>query len=67
MPNDPLLTTAEAAKVLGRDQSTIARWARNGTLPTALRAPGIRGSRFFLRSVIEAKAAETAAQTEQAA
>ena len=50
---DDLIPTAEAADILGRDVATIARWVRNGQLTPAVKAPGLRGARFFRRSDIE--------------
>ena len=49
-----LLSTAEAAALLGKSPATINRWAEDGTLPVAFRAPGIRGARFFTRDAVDA-------------
>jgi len=48
-----LLSTAEAAALLGKSPATINRWAEDGTLPVAFRAPGIRGARFFAAAEVE--------------
>ena len=48
-----MLTTSEAAKALGVEVSTVARWANEGTLPIAFKAPGIRGAMFFDPAEVE--------------
>ena len=48
-----LLSTAEAAALLGKSPATINRWADSGALPVAVKAPGIRGARFFTAAEIE--------------
>ena len=48
-----LLSTAEAAALLGKSPATINRWAEDGTLPVAFKAPGIRGARFFAAEDVE--------------
>lgn len=48
---DRLLTTAEAAELLGVGLSSVKRWADDGTLP-CVRTPG--GHRRFWRSAVEA-------------
>lgn len=50
---DELLSTAEAAALLDKSIATINRWADSGALPVAVKAPGIRGARFFARGVVE--------------
>jgi excisionase family DNA binding protein len=40
--NDPLLTPREVAEILGVRTTTIARWAREGTLPASLTPGGHR-------------------------
>jgi len=47
MSNSELLTTAQVAERLGVSVKTVARWANAGTLPTAVKAPGLRGARLF--------------------
>lgn len=42
-----LLTTREVAEALGMRPRAIARLVENGTLKPVLKAPGIRGARFF--------------------
>lgn len=39
MPQDPLVTTAQAAKELGIAPSTMAKYARRGILRPAVRLP----------------------------
>lgn len=58
---DNLLTTKEAADLLGVSVATINRWADKGDLTVAAKAPGLRGARLFRRIAVEDKAAEAAA------
>lgn len=58
-----LLSTAEAADAAGMSVATINRWADAGKLPVALRAPGIRGARFFRRKDVEAIARDEGSAT----
>lgn len=44
---DDLLTTAQAAEVLGVTVRTVARWADSGRLTPAVEFPGLRGPRMF--------------------
>lgn len=57
-----LVSTAEAAEILGVDVSTVNRWAADGRLPEAMRAPGARRPRIFSRTQVEALKAERAAR-----
>lgn len=51
-----VIPTAEVAKITGKSVATIHRWADTGRLPVAVKAPGIRGARFFrLEDVQQAK------------
>lgn len=52
-PNDPLLTSAQAAAVLCVSQETIRRWMRKGALRYELIGPGGR-LRRLRRSVVRA-------------
>lgn len=54
MSNIELLTSAEVAQRLGVDVRTVARWANSGRLPTAIKAPGLRGVRMFRPEDVEA-------------
>lgn len=53
-----LLTTRQAAEVLGESISTVTRLANLGTLTTYAKAPGVRGARLFRRSDVERVAAK---------
>lgn len=59
--DNTLITTAEAAELLGVTPSTVNRMAATGRLPQAAKANGIRGARMFYRSDVEALAKEPAA------
>lgn len=57
MHNDPdtqLVGTAEAAQILGKDVSTVARWVRLKKLSPVAKLPGLTGARLFNRSDVEA-------------
>jgi excisionase family DNA binding protein len=47
------MTTAEVAARLGLNTRTVARMARDGRLPPALKFPGIRGPYMFDPVVVE--------------
>ena len=49
--DDPLMTPSEVARVLHVGASTLARWARDGDIPSVT-LPG--GHRRFRRSVVAA-------------
>ena len=49
----PLVTTREAAEILGVSVFQVARLAQRGELRTAVQAPGKRGARFFDRADVE--------------
>lgn len=53
MAADGRMTTAEVAERLGLHVHTVARMARDGRLPHALKFPGIRGPYMFDRTVVE--------------
>ena len=42
-----LITTAQAADMLGCSIKTVLRWAERGDLPVAVQLPGIRGARMY--------------------
>lgn len=46
---DDLLTTAQAAQLIGVTVRTIARWVDAGKLSPAVDFPGLRGPRMFRR------------------
>ena len=59
---DPdLVTTAEAAQMLGVSVATVNRRADKGEIPVAAKAPGKRGARLFRREDVQALAKERAA------
>lgn len=51
-----LITSAEAAQILGKGVSSVNRDAQLGYLPYALKLPGKTGAYLFERVVVEAKA-----------
>lgn len=52
---DDIVSTAEAARILGKTVSTVNRWAAEGKLVAVLQMPGETGARLFRRADIEAK------------
>lgn len=56
-----LLTTAQVARILGVSVATVNRWADSGELPTAFKAPGLRGARLFHTTEVEARRTTQAA------
>lgn len=52
-----LITTAEAADILGVTVSTVNRWAVAGRIAIAVQGPGRRGVRMFRRDHITTVAA----------
>lgn len=50
--NDTIITTAQAAAIIGVTDRTITRWADSGDLPIVGRTVG--GARRFNRSEVEA-------------
>ena len=42
-----LLNTEQVAARVGKDPSTVNRWAKSGKLPVALKLPGLRGDNLF--------------------
>lgn len=49
-----LLPTAEVARLLGRDVSTINRMVTAGDLTPAVKGPGVRGAYLFHRADVDA-------------
>jgi predicted site-specific integrase-resolvase len=49
-----LLTTSEAADLAGVAVSTFHGWVYAGRIVPAMKAPGLRGAKFFRRSDVEA-------------
>lgn len=62
--NDEVLTTAEAAAVLGCSVPTVTRMARDGRLVMLRKLPGLRGDRLFERSEVDRAAAARAQGTD---
>lgn len=51
-----LVTTAEAADLLGVSIKTVLRIAERGELPVAVRVPGLRGPRMYRLADVQALA-----------
>jgi len=56
-----LITTAEAASILGRPIATVNRWALSGRLVPVTQLPGRTGARLYRRADVEALAKSVAA------
>ena len=56
-----LISTAEAAETLGVSVRTVNRWADEGKIVPAGKAPGIRGGYLYDPAEVERVAKETAA------
>ena len=65
---DQLITSAEAAEILGVDRSTLTRWSDprlrddERKLTAVRKLDGLRGPKLFRRTDVEALAAELAAE-----
>jgi transposase len=55
-----LISTAEAASILGVEPATVNRWVARGDLAVAAKLTGLRGANVFHRREIEQVAAERA-------
>lgn len=53
-----LVSSAEAAQMVGVDRRTFNRWVTAGRVPPAVEAPGQTGTRLFERAVVERFARE---------
>jgi excisionase family DNA binding protein len=51
--NEALMSTAQAAVMLGVDPATITRWVRQGRLAPAFKGPGRTGGFMFYRTDVE--------------
>lgn len=63
MRNDSprLLSSAEAATILGIHQTTVSGWVASGRLKAAHKLPGLRGAYLFAPSEVErVRATQTA-------
>jgi excisionase family DNA binding protein len=58
---DSLVTSFQAAVMLGKSPRTIQRMADSGALPFVQKLPGPNGAYLFNRTQVEALAAETVA------
>lgn len=58
MGSDELMTTAEAATFLKLSVPSVQRLAATGVLREFVKAPGLRGPRFFHRDELARVAAE---------
>lgn len=68
MPQNDLITTAQACEVLGgMHPSTINRWVQMGKLAPAHKLPGARGANLFRRRDIEKLAIKIAREKTGAA
>jgi predicted DNA-binding transcriptional regulator AlpA len=62
-PPCDIIPTREAVKICGyAEPSTLIRWIDKGRLPYLVKLPGKRGAYLFDRAVVEAFAAERAAE-----
>jgi excisionase family DNA binding protein len=53
-PEEDLIGTAEATRILSVDKTTITRWVAAGRLTPALKLPRRNGAYLFKRSDVEA-------------
>ena len=53
MPNEDLVSTSEAAVILGVDTRTVHRMVYDGRLPTQAKMPGLRGPYVLARVDVE--------------
>lgn len=51
-PED-LISSIEAAELLGVGRSTLTRWVQSGRLSEAMKLPGETGARLFRRADVE--------------
>jgi len=63
MEKDELVSTSEAADILGCSVGTVNRLAAADRLPIAKQIDGIRGARFYWRADVEALRDERARAT----
>lgn len=53
MPNEDLVSTSEAAAILGVDTRTVHRMVQSGRLPSQAKLPGLRGPYVLARADVE--------------
>jgi excisionase family DNA binding protein len=58
MPTDDLLSTTEAADLIGTERSNVSKMVRDGRLVPARKMPGPTGAYVFHRAEVERAAAE---------
>lgn len=51
---DDLLSTKQAAEIIGCERSSLTRWVQLGRIEEAHKIPGDTGARLFRRSDVEA-------------
>lgn len=61
VPTDELVSTSEAAAILGVDTRTVHRMVHDGRLPTQTKFAGLRGAYVFSRVDVERVRDELAA------
>jgi len=59
---DQLITTTDAATLLGLDRRTVSARVRHGTLAPVMKLPGERGAYLFDRDEIKRLAEQETAQ-----
>jgi excisionase family DNA binding protein len=64
MTETDMLTSAQAAVILGCRPRTVARMAADGRLEPALKFPGWRGGYLFTRAEVERAAIEQQTRAE---
>lgn len=57
MDTQQLLSPQQAAKLIGIDRTTLARWRREGRISAAFHAPGKQGAYLYDINDVEALAA----------
>lgn len=60
--DDDLITTAQAAELLGITVAWTNKQAKHGLLPVAQKLPGLTGAYLFSRAAIEAEVERRAAE-----
>lgn len=58
------MTTAQAAKAIGRDRRTLTRWVLEGKATPTFQAPGYRGVYLWSPKAVEALRSQLDGQSE---
>jgi excisionase family DNA binding protein len=58
------ITSGEACRILGVNPTTLAKWARDGTIPS-IKLPGRNGAFVYMRGDVEILAAARAAAQQE--